>query len=147
MFGRLPDCDKVFLTYFDRWYDADDRSRKTLRATRPDVVTAESLVGRSPAEASPLTEEGVGKVSSMVASMFDAARGDWPTYLDLTEPVDVTWVDAFDRFHDRERVRAILKVSMPEDFASDLIVSCCEFGAVIGHVLIESSTNLHWIYD
>lgn len=147
MFVRLPHCDKVFMTYFDRWYTPDDRKRKGLPATRPDVMTTAELRGRSSREVSPLTEDGQSKIGKMVDKMIDAARGDWPTFLPVSEPIDIGWIDAFDKFHDRDCVKALMKASKPDDFANDFLVRCGEFGAVLGHVLLTTQPNLHWVYD
>jgi hypothetical protein len=143
----LPDCDQVFMTYFDRWYQPEDRERKGFPTTRPDAMVVESFRGISPQDASPLTELGQARVKKMVDGMIDAARLDWPTFLALSAPVDIEWIDAFDRFHNRRRVNALIKSSRPDDFSSDFLVRCCEFGAVLGHVLLATQPNLHWVYD
>jgi len=83
----------------------------------------------------------------MVESMIDAARSDWPTFLDISEPIDIDWIDAFDKFHDKRRVGRLIKSSKPDDFSNDFLVQCCEFGAVLGYVLLSTQPNLHWVYD
>ena len=147
MFKKLPHCDEVFMTYFDRWYDADDRKRKFYKATRPDIFINRDLRGHHADEISPLGDDGIIEVKSRVTTMINAAREDWPNMFDVAEPIDIDWIDAFDRYHDKKRVKAILKQSDPNDFSNDFIVRCCEFGAVLGHVMTSTQPNLHWIYD
>jgi len=146
LFG-LPDCDKVFLTYFDRWYKSEDRERKRFPATRPDVMGGEGLKGFSPEEASPLTADGQVEVKKMVDGMVEAARRVWPSFLCVSEPIDLGWIDAFDQFYVKHRVKDLMKSSKPGDFSNDFVVRCCEFGAMLGHVLLTIQPNLHWVYD
>ena len=147
MFFGLPDCDKVFMTYFDRWYTPEDRTRKPFPATRPDVMTNPNLKDISPQDASPLTEEGQSEIKKMVESMIVASRSDWPSFISVSEPIDIAWIDAFDKCHDKSCVKALMKSSRPDDFSNDFFVRCCEFGAVLGHVLLTTRPNLHWVYD
>ncbi len=44
MISELPDCDSVFMSFFDRWYTPEDRKRKGYPATRPDVINADGLM-------------------------------------------------------------------------------------------------------
>lgn len=146
IFG-LPDCDKVFMTYFDKWYRPADRERKGFPATRPDVLRSDSLINLSPQDASALTEDSQAEIKRMVEGMIDAARGDWPIYLEVSEPINIEWIDKFDTFHDKRCIKALMKSSKPDNFSNDFLVRCCEFGAVLGHILITTQPNLHWIYD
>ena len=146
IFG-LPDCDKVFMTYFDKWYTPADRERKGFPATRPDVLSSDDLKGLSSRDASPLTDDGQFEIMKMVEGMIDAARGDWPTFLKVSEPVNIDWIDEFDKFHDKRCIKALMKSSKSDDFSNDFVVRCCEFGAVLGHVLMSFQPNLHWVYD
>jgi len=146
LFG-LPDCDQVFMTYFDRWYKPEDRERKGFPATRPDAMRADNLRGISPREASPLTEDGQTKTKGLVEGILDAARTDWPTFLAVSEPVDIEWIDTFDKFYDKRRVKALIRSSKPASLSNDLVVHCCEFGVVLGHMLLSTQPNLHWVYN
>jgi hypothetical protein len=130
LFG-LPDCDQVFRTYFDRWYSSQDRQRKGFPATRPDVTGSEGLKGLTPQEASSLTDEGQALIQKVVDEMLVAARGDWPTFLSVAEPLDMRWIDAFDRFHSKRCVKALMKSSDPANFSNDFLVRCCEFGTAL----------------
>lgn len=145
LFG-LPDADKVFMTYFDRWYQPSDRARKRFPATRPDVVCIDVAEGTPASALCHLNGEGLELATKMVASMVDASVGDWPAFLDVAEPVNETWVDAFDRYYDVRRIKALMKASKPDDFSNDFLVRCCEFGAVLGHVLRQRHPDLEWLY-
>jgi hypothetical protein len=147
MTSGLPDCDKVFMTFFDRWYDPEDRERKGFPATRPDAMTVPEFVGLSPQQASPLTEDGQKEIKEMVDDMIEAAKEDWPSFLPVSEPIDINWVDKFDLFYGEGGVLELLENSDPEDFSNDFLIMVCEFGAVLGHVLISMQPNLHWVYD
>ena len=143
----LEDCDDLFLRYFDRWYSDDDRQRRGFEATKPDMFTAESLVGLDGPHVSPLTDEARDEVIKCIAAMVDAARGDWPEYLGVSGDMDLDWVQAFDEYYGRERVAEVVARSDPEDFGCDYVVLCCQFGAVLGHVMRAMQPRLVWYLD
>lgn len=72
-------------------------------------------------------------------------HGDFPTYLEIREPIDISWVKAFDRYYDRKRVEKLLNRSAAEDLSNDYIVITCKFGAVLGHVLSTMVGRLQWL--
>ncbi len=143
----LEHCDDLFLRYFDRWYSDDDRRRRGFHATKPDMFSAVQLVGKGGPHVSPLTGEGQDKVLKRIASMVDAARGDWPQYLGTTGDIDLDWIQAFDEHYDRERVADVIARSDPDDFGCDYVVLCCEFGAVLGYVIRAMQPQLGWYLD
>lgn len=142
----LPGCDEVFLRFFDRWYSAESRGRRILDGTRPD---AEGYADRSltVADLSPLTEDGRLRVAKQVAAMLDASKADWPKYLDVHGEPSVDWVHKFDSYYTVERVANLLESSDPSDYANDLLVTCCEFGAVLGAVMLERLEAADWLYE
>jgi hypothetical protein len=143
----LDGCDPLFLRYFDPWYSAGERSRRGFRATRPDMFMERTFIGADAAERSPLNDAGQREARRRIQVMLDAARADWPGYLHVDGAVDVRWVEAFDRHYDRKRVAAVVERSDPSDFSCDYIVLCCEFGAVLGHVLESRLPRLSWHLD
>lgn len=145
--NTLPNCDKLFLRYFDRWYSDDDRQRRGFQATKPDMFTVKELIGAEASDISPLTEKGQKDVLKRIVSMVDAARGDWPEYLPVKGDIDLEWISQFDAYYDRQRIGDLIAHSDPEDFGSDYVVLCCEFGAVIGHVMQAQQPRLLWYYD
>ena len=128
-------CDKLFHRYFDPWYTKEARRRRGFKATRPDMFFVKRLVGVDAIRASPLTEDGQAKTREQIATMINAARGDWQEYLPVNGEIDIQWVKAFDTYYDRTRVSDVIARSDPKDFGCDYIVLCCEFGAVMGHVM------------
>ena len=79
--------------------------------------------------------------------MINAARGDWQEYLPVNGEIDIQWVKAFDTYYDRKRVSDVIARSDPKDFGCDYIVLCCEFGAVMGHVMRLLQPGLVWYLD
>ena len=142
----LPDADDVFQRFFAPWYEAADLSRRGVAATRPDVEQCYHA-GLRGADVSPLTSEGQAQVAAQIATMLQAARSDWPTVLGVEGPMDSAWVAAFDAYYDRARVGEVIVGSDPSDFGNDLLILCCEFGAVLGAVLSARKPQLEWIYD
>lgn len=143
---QLPDADDVFLRYFARWYESDELARRGYEATRPDLEQCYPR-GISGREASPLTPEGQADVADRIRSMLDAAAGDWPDMLGVSGRPGPEWVETFDAFYDRVRVAEVLDASDPADFGNELLVLCCEFGAVLGAVLQTEAPQLEWVYD
>src|ERR1700733_4440703 len=117
----LPHCDELFLRYFDRWYDDDDRRRKGFDATRPDMLQADTLIGLTQAQAGPLTEKSQQDVLQHIEGMFDAAHQDWPIYLQVSGDFDLQWVDAWDRYYDTARIEDTIRNSDPTDFSNDYL--------------------------
>lgn len=141
----LPHADKLFLRFFDRWYSPADRQAKMFSATRPDMMEVPALVGRDAATASPLPADEAARELKRVEVMLEAARGDWPTYLAVAEPIDLAWVRAFDAYYDKKRVRALVDRSQPDEFDNDYLVIACEFGAVLGTILQAKVDRLQWL--
>jgi hypothetical protein len=144
--SKLFNSDKLFLTYFDRWYSQEDKQLKAFKTTRPDMYAHPALVGLKATEASPLCEKALDDVKNMIQRVVKAARSDWPTYLKVKNPINITWIDLFDRHYDANKIQQLLKNSDPSDFGNDLLVTCCEFGAVLGHVLLTALPKAAWLY-
>lgn len=144
---KLEHCDKLFLRYFDPWYSNADRGRRGFKATKPDMFTVERFIGAVASEISPLPPEGQEDVLKRVAAMIEAARGDWPGYLPVSGDMDISWVAGFDDHFDRARVAEVVARSDPKEFGCDYIVLCCEFGAVLSHVLRARQPRLIWRLD
>jgi hypothetical protein len=145
--AELPHCDELYLRFFDRWLSDDDRERKGFKATRPDMLQDDGLKGLSEVELSPLKEEYREMVAGQIKTMLKAARGDMPQYLKVSGEVDLEWVDAFDQHFDEHHIQEFIDNSKPEEFSNDYIVSCGEFGAVLGQVMKSLQPRLIWRYD
>lgn len=141
----LADADELFMQFFDRWYDDETRALKSCPATEPDVVQYPELVGRNAQEISPLEEPGFSESLERVLGMVAAAQGDWPTFLDVKGDVDIEWVRVFDEFFGAEEVAELVSISDPEDFGNQYLIYACEFGAVLGHCLVQRLPRLVWV--
>jgi hypothetical protein len=141
----LPDCDAVFDKYFARWYDEDDRRSRVYTATRPDVE-AFTKRGTPAALASRLTEDGQRQAKAQIDAMARAAESDWPD-LSAAKRTSVAWVEAFDDYWTRDRVRDLLDRADPGEDSNDVLVICCEFGAVLGDVMRHELQHLEWLCD
>lgn len=137
----LPHCDELFLKYFEPWYDEADRARRSFATTRPDMM---GITVKLDAILAPEWEK---ESARRVETMFRAARNDWASELGLSGEVDLSWVDAVDRHYDSERIKGILSESDPGDFCNTYLIVCCEFGALLGHVLQALQPRLQWRYD
>ncbi len=141
----IPDCDEVFSRFFDRWYDDDDRQRKGFKHTRPDMMKA-YRPGLQSSDICTLTDEYRDKVLNQIATMLRTAGSDWSD-LALPEEIDTTWVEIVDNHYDTERIAEVMDRSDPEDFSNELIVTVCQFGALLGHVMRQQEPRLEWIAD
>jgi len=79
--------------------------------------------------------------------MLSAAREDWPEYLSVSGEIGLSWVDAFDRYWNRKRIKDTIRGSDPKDFGNDYVVIVCEFGAVLGHVMRGLQPRLVWYLE
>ena len=82
-----------------------------------------------------------------VERMLSAASTDWPRYLPVTGEIDLSWITAFDAYHDTDRISEIIARSAPEDFSNDYLVTCCEFGAALGHIMRVQQPRLFWLWE
>ena len=79
--------------------------------------------------------------------MYEAAIGDWPKYLNLPSKPGIEWIDAFDLHYRTDRVESLIQRSDATEFSNELLVTVCEFGAVLGNTLIACDDSLNWIAD
>jgi hypothetical protein len=150
LFGKsksLPDCDELFLKYFDPWYDNDSRNRKGFEATRPDMMQVPELIGLTSEQACPLQDSTRLDVARQVEVMLDSARADFSTFLPVSGDPDFSWVDAYDQHFDRKHIQELLDTSDPTEFSNDYVVTCCEFGALLGYVHKKATPRLQWYYE
>ena len=143
----LPHCDPLFTKFLAPWYSSGEKNRKQFDATRPDILTIKECIGVPVSELGILSSEGESEVKSRIEIMLNASRGDWPKFLKVSGEIDEIWVAKFDRYYNRKRVAELIARSDPTDFSNDYLVSVCEFGAVLGHVLISKQPRLVWLYD
>ena len=53
----------------------------------------------------------------------------------------------FDKYYDRRRVIDVVNRSEPNDLSNPFVVICCEFGAVLGYVMLNMLPGLEWLPD
>lgn len=144
MANKLPDINELYSTFFDRWYGEDDRKRKGFEFARPDMMKCYKA-GLMPSEISCLTEQFQDEAIARVHRMVETAKTDWARYLTVYGEIDEQWVLAADKHYDRKAIRQLIKISDPSDFSNDLVVTVCQFGAVLGEVLRQIKPRLLWV--
>jgi hypothetical protein len=144
MANKLPDVNELYSTFFDRWYGEEDRKRKGFEFARPDMMKC-YRAGLMTSKISCLTEEFQGEAIARVQRMVGSAKTDWARYLAVNGEIDEQWVLAADKHYDRKAIRQLIKISDPSDFSNDLVVTVCQFGAVLGEVLRQIKPRLLWL--
>ena len=142
---RLPDADELFLRYYDRWYSPSAKQSRVHSGTRPDMEAFPEKIGRTGTQLCTLAKEAAQMELDQLKRMLDAACGDWPKFLEVAKPVDIKWVEAFDKYYDENRVKELISCSPPHQFGNSYLVFACEFGAVLGHVLQQNLPRLEWV--
>lgn len=141
----LPEPDELFDQIFRPHYPPGRLEGRMFKATFPDVVGVRK--GVTAEEASGLPPKGIEYAANCIERMVEAAKGDWPQYLPVSGEIDLAWIRAFDEKHDEAYVAALLEQADAADFGNNALISCCEFGAVLGHVLKGMRPELIWVYD
>ena len=142
----LPGCDDLFQKYFDRWYEEADRQNKTFQSNIPDIETC-APPGTKVENVTRFSEENREKIIIQVSKMVEAASKDWPNFLGESGHLDVDWIDAFDKHWDQARIANMLYTADPTDFSNPYLITCCEFGAAIGDVLLSLAPRCGWLAD
>jgi hypothetical protein len=145
--SRLPLNHTLFVKFFAPWYDEDDRKRHCTETTRGDMIQCDDYRGLKESEACGLTKKCAAQVRRQIKVMVRAARSDWPRYLDVSGKIDLDWIRAFDAHYRPKQIREVIRGSDPKDFSNDYVVLCCEFGAVLGHVMLKMQPRLFWVPD
>lgn len=136
---NLPDCDELLRTFFAPWYPGDRPD-----CTKGDMITSSDWIGLDAAEISPLNEHGQAIVIEQLKQMQQAATTDWPHFLTLSKEIDLSWVAAFDRYYDRSQIAKLIADSDPQEDGNDYMITCIEFGTVLGCVMQRLQPRLKW---
>ncbi|MCI0363768.1 MAG: hypothetical protein L0Y44_04745 [Phycisphaerales bacterium] len=144
---RLADSDFLFMKFFDHWYDADDRKRKGVPTTRPDTTLRTEWIGRDRAELSPIPHPRQVEAFGLIDNVLGLARTKWPDYLPIEQPMALGWVEAFDRYYNPRRIKRLIRWSRPSKLQNKYVSSCCELGAVLGHMMRTMNHRLQWLPD
>lgn len=143
----LPDCDELFLRYFEPWLSVEDRKRRGYRATKPDVEELNVPAELTASDLSPLTDEGQIEMAARIREMVEAASGDWITLLSVEGVPSPAWISEFDNQFQRRQIQQIIDRSDPRQYDNEYLVLCCELGAVLGIVFASLEPRLVWLYE
>jgi hypothetical protein len=142
----LPDADTIFLRFFDRWYDEEDRRRRRYRGVKPDVERFPTPLGAHIVQG-PLAPDDRARVAAQIEEMRAAVEGDWPELLGVAGGLSAGWIGAFDRAYDRTEVARVLSEADEVDFDNECVVLVCELGVALGEVLRQRLPELLWVYQ
>jgi hypothetical protein len=139
-------CNILFRRFFVPWHRLPPGA-KGPRILKGDIELHPDAAGQPAAAAWRLPLDRQQASARQVARMVDAARADWPTYLEVDEVVSVEAIDAFDAHWTRPRIAELLRASDRSDFTNDYVVLCGELGAVLGEVMRRALPSLEWLYS
>ncbi|MFT3827387.1 MAG: hypothetical protein QM731_25925 [Chitinophagaceae bacterium] len=141
---KLPDCDGLFKKYLSPWYPENERPEMT----RPDMYQIAAFEGE-PLDLdniqylAPDTLEDIKKFIN--ETMVEAALDDFQNIIPA-DKLDLSVLDAVDKYYDRKRIAELIKQSDPEDFSNCYLVTVCEFGVMLGH-LFKQIEGFDWLYS
>lgn len=141
---KLPGCDMLFEKFFSPWYPENERPEMT----RPDMYQIAAYEGEPLHfdEMQYLDAEGVENRKQFINStMVDAALADFQNII-VSDKLDLSVLDAVDKYYDRAKIAALIKESDPADFSNPYVVTVCEFGVMLGH-LFNQMDGFDWLYS
>lgn len=141
---KIPHCDKLFEKFFSPWYDEEDRPKRT----RPDMYQISAYEGQplNLDEIQYLADDYVTELTEHInVTMVDAALNDFQ-HIIKCDNLDLTVLDAVDKYYDRIKISEIIKESDPTDFSNSYVVTVCEFGVMLGH-LFKQIEGFDWLYS
>lgn len=128
---RLPDVDALFAAYFTSNDNANENAAKTIRPDLercPDEVARESTI-----------------IEAEITDLRTHLKAEWPSSLIVRPPLDMPWLDAFDRYWTRSRIRQLLEGN-PELVRTELRSHCGQLGTAFADVLTNQASRLVWHY-
>jgi hypothetical protein len=140
---KLLTPEELFDTFFKQWYKQKEHEEM---GVKPDMI-GYANPGTTVDHLKLLTDEGIEAISKHMKTMINSAEDDWKVFLDVKSPLTIDDIEKFDNYYDEDSVLNLLNSSDPEDFSNDFIVTCCEFGAVLGSVMINMNKDLEWLYS
>ncbi len=136
---NLPDCNELLQTFFSPWYPGEKPD-----STKGDMITSDDWIGKKVADLSPLDDHDQMLVIQQLERMQNAASTDWPRFITLSKDIDLSWVDAFDQYYDRERITKLIADSDPKEDGNEYMITCIEFGVILGLVMQKLQPRLKW---
>ncbi|WP_153797056.1 hypothetical protein [Foetidibacter luteolus] len=141
---KLPHCDILFEKFLSPWYPEVDRPKMT----RPDMYQIAAFEGE-PLDFDALQYlEGdflADRKKFINKTMVEAALGDFQK-ITSSMKIDLTALDAVDKFYDRKKIAELIKESDPTDFSNPYLVTVCEFGVMLGQ-LFRQIEGFDWLYS
>mgnify|MGYP001454541820 CR=1 FL=1 len=145
MIKNLLTPEQLFDRYFLKWYDQNNIRKMKVK---PDMMTyAKPGTEFIELQKNLLTEKGITAISKHINIMKEAALEDWKMFLDIGNPLNIDDIEKFDNYYNKKEVLNLINSSDPEDFSNEFLVTCCEFGVILGTNMINLNNELCWIYD
>ena len=148
MFGlfrkKLPDGEILFQKFFTPWFEQDDSPT----SPRPDMFQIEAYEGQplNLDEIQFLADDFIAELAvHMNETMMDAALSDFQ-HIIKSDKLDLSVLDAVDKYYNRAKIRELIKESDPTDFSNVYLVTVCEFGIMLGH-LFKQIEGFDWLYS
>jgi len=141
---KLPHCDTLFEKFFSPWYDEEDRPKMT----RPDMFQIAAFEGKplNLAEIQYLADDYVTELTEHInVTMVDATLNDFQ-HIIQSDKIDLSVLDAVDKYYDRAKISELIKDSDPKDFSNSYVVTVCEFGVMLGQ-LFRQKEGFDWLYS
>jgi hypothetical protein len=140
----LEQPDEFYDRFFKPFVPEEVQKARLLPGTFPDALGLKP--GLAPREITNVTEAGWDRAEASVARMLEAARADWPLNLGVSGEIDLEWLRFYDAKHDRAFIEKMMAESDPADFSNTALISCCELGAVMGHLLLIERPDFMWVF-
>ncbi len=141
---KLPDCNELFQQFFSPWYPEDERPV----VIRGDMYQIAAYEGGSLNfdDLQYMSEEYVRDNMVFInETMVDAAMKDFGHILPI-DNINLSLLDAVDKYYDRKKIADLIKASDPADFSNAYLVTVCEFGVVLGQ-LFRQMEGFDWLYS
>jgi hypothetical protein len=91
-----------------------------------------------------LDKQTLLEIKVQLQDITDQATTDYQNII-KSGRLDLTVVDAVDKYYDRQKVARLLKQSDPKDINNVYLKNVCQFGAMLGYLLSQND-EFGWIY-
>jgi hypothetical protein len=142
LFNSLDRSDALFKKFLSRWYPESDRPK----TTRPTMFLLPGYDGE-PLDLDTkqsLDEKTLLEIKVQLQDITDQATTDYQNIIKSSR-LDLTVVDAVDKYYDRKKVSRLLKESDAKDINNVYLKNVCQFGAMLGFLLSQNE-EFGWVY-
>jgi hypothetical protein len=142
LFNSLDHSDPLFKKFLSRWYPENDRPK----ATRQTMFILPGYDGEpmNLDTMQSLDEKTLLETKLQIQDVANQALTDYQNIIKSSR-LDLTVVDAVDKYYDRKKVVRLLKESDPKDINNVYLKTVCQFGAMLGYLLSQND-EFGWIY-